>query len=76
LRRVLRSADRLSEAAINFAPLNLNTPDSRSRASLCAVTPADHRVPALFVEALRRLSDRFDFSSTFLGFRTMFVRLL
>jgi hypothetical protein len=48
LRRVLRSAERLSDRAIDFAPLSLKTPGSRSSALLCEVTLADQRGPAGF----------------------------
>src|SRR5712671_6333687 len=49
LRRRLRSAERLSDAAIRFGLLSLNTPGSRSSALLSRVTRCDHlravRVP-------------------------------
>jgi hypothetical protein len=53
LRRVLRSAERLSEAAMRFGSRNVKTPRLRSRASLPWVTRWDHRfddglVPAAF----------------------------
>ena|SRR5439155_19249842 len=43
LRLWLRSADRLSDCAIARAPAFLKTPDSRSSASLVAITRADQR---------------------------------
>ena len=47
-RRLLRSADRFSEAATLRGLLKVNTLGSRSRALLVAVTRCDHR------EAVRR----------------------
>src|SRR6187200_1245194 len=41
-RRRLRSAERLSEAAMRRALANLKTPLSRSRASLVCITRRDH----------------------------------
>src|SRR3972149_2462701 len=43
LRRLLSSADRLSEAAISFGSLSVNTPVSRSSARECSVTACDQR---------------------------------
>jgi hypothetical protein len=43
LRRELRSAERLSEAAIRFGSRKVKTPRLRSRASLSFVTRCDHR---------------------------------
>src|SRR5215469_7558764 len=48
--RLLCSADRFKEAAIFLGSLSLNTPPSRSSASLSRVTRADHR-PALLRRA-------------------------
>src|SRR4029077_19713061 len=45
LRRLLRSADRFSEAAIALGSLLVNTPSSSVSASLCSVTTCDHRRP-------------------------------
>src|ERR1700752_5117993 len=54
LGRRLRSAERLSEAVIGFGLRCLNTPPSRSSASLSSVTRCDHfLVPRSFAE--RRL---------------------
>ncbi len=41
-RRVLLSADRLSDSAIFFGSVPVNTPTSRSRALLSLVTLSDH----------------------------------
>ena len=57
LRRRLTSADRLSERAMAEALFNLKTPAFRSKASLFAVTPADHflgRRVAFFFTSVRR----------------------
>src|SRR5215467_12202669 len=48
LRRSLVSAERFSERAICFASRPANTPDSRSSASLVAVTRCDHRRLVVF----------------------------
>src|ERR1700720_1100562 len=42
LRRRLRSADAFSDLAIFFGSFDLKISRSRSRASLCSVTSADH----------------------------------
>jgi hypothetical protein len=47
LRRVLRSADRLSERAMAFGSLLVKTPLSKSSASLVRMTSADHFVVAM-----------------------------
>jgi hypothetical protein len=44
LRRELRSAERLSDAAIFFGSVSLKTPCFRSSASLSLVTRCDHRL--------------------------------
>src|ERR1700678_2762300 len=41
-RRRLRSADTFSDLAISFGSFDLKISRSRSRASLCSVTSADH----------------------------------
>jgi hypothetical protein len=43
LRRVLRSADRFTDSAIARGLFRLNTPGSRSIASLVSITRRDHR---------------------------------
>src|SRR5262245_40442658 len=43
LRRLLRSADRFSEAAIALGSRLVNTPSSSVSASLCSVTACDQR---------------------------------
>src|SRR3990170_8240526 len=48
-RRVLSSADRLSEAAISFGSLSVNTPVSRSSAAECSVTACDQRLGDVLV---------------------------
>ena len=55
LRRVLASADRLSDCATSRALGSVNTPGSRSSASLVRITRADHRAP-LRREALGRMA--------------------
>src|SRR5664279_1761754 len=47
LRRLLRSADSLSERAIAPGSSSVNTPCDKSRASLCSVTSADQRFAAI-----------------------------
>src|SRR5215472_12656271 len=49
--RRLVSAERFSDAAIRVGFFQVNTPCFRSRASLCFVTPADHRRVDLFAMA-------------------------
>jgi hypothetical protein len=60
LRRLLRSAERLSEAAIFFGLRCANTLLSRSSASLSLVTRADQRRPDF-----ARLFRRCDFAAFF-----------
>src|SRR5216684_3426346 len=43
LRRLLRSADRFSDAAIRLGSRDVKTPSSRVSASLCSVTRRDQR---------------------------------
>jgi hypothetical protein len=47
LRRVLCSAERLSESAIALGSLFVKTPSSRSSASLCSITSCDHFLVAM-----------------------------
>jgi hypothetical protein len=46
LRRRLRNAERRNEAAMRLGSFQVNTPRSRSSASLSFVTRADHRLVA------------------------------
>lgn len=46
-RRLLRSAERLSERAMAFGSLFVKMPDSRSSASLRSITFADHFLVAM-----------------------------
>jgi hypothetical protein len=62
LRRELRSAERLSEAAIFFGLVSLKTPCFRSSASLSRVTRCDQRFGDAFLAA--------DFLRAELAFRT------
>src|SRR5437867_972763 len=50
LRRLLRSADRLSERAIARGSVFEKTPDSKSIALLVSVTPWDHRLRFWFMQ--------------------------
>jgi hypothetical protein len=65
LRRELRSAERLSEAAIFFGLVSLKTPCCRSSASLSRVTRCDQRFGEVFPAA--------DFPRAKLDFRTLAV---
>ena len=56
-RRVLLCADAFSDLAILAGSSHVNTSLSRSKALLCLVTSADHRLFVFFVEAIRHDSD-------------------
>jgi hypothetical protein len=56
-RRVLRSAERLSDAAMRVGSFHVNTVRCKSSASLCVVTDADHCVAARFLTG-PRFADR------------------
>jgi hypothetical protein len=74
LRRLLRSAERLSDAAICFGSRKVNTPPLRSSASLVSVTRFDQRRTPGFVVALRRAWGFFvaaRFADFFVALRTM-----
>jgi hypothetical protein len=58
LRRELRSAERLSEAAIFFGLVSLNTPCRRSSASLSRVTRCDQRFGDVLLAADFRRAER------------------
>src|SRR5215207_6188624 len=59
LRRVLRSAERLSESAILRGLLEVNTPFSRSSASLRSITARDHRFWAFAIIVTARCTFRY-----------------
>jgi hypothetical protein len=58
LRRLLLTADRLSDAAIRLGFCWLKTPFSSVSASLCSVTWRDHRRPLRRLAVFRRGLDR------------------
>ncbi len=60
-RRVLRSAERLSDAAMRFGSFQVNTVRCKSSASLCLVTDADHFFAAGFFTGPRFIERRPDF---------------
>jgi hypothetical protein len=59
LARLLRSAERFSEAAIFFGSRSVNTPPFRSSASLVSVTRFDQPRPPRFAAVLSRTLDVF-----------------